>query len=476
MPDQSTDSDAPMQAPPDLSARPEGLHVPIDRLPLAYILCDAEMRVLDWNRAAVGIFGYTKRDAMGRTLLDLIIPQPLDEGLQEVIERVRAGDMHAHSVNGNLTKDGRVITCEWFNTPLMAADGRCVGAICLARDITERKRAEEALVRDALLLANVRDSVIVTDLDGIVTYWNEGATRLFGWRAEEMLGRPYADRFPEPKRSWVAQQIRARAEGTEWSGEYLDDRKDGSRVWIHARVSRLADASGRPVGVLGLAYDISDRKRAEQELTRQNEILQAVFDHIPVMIKFTDPDGRVRLVNRHWEGVTGWSAAECRDRDVLADLYPDPEDRRAVLDYIRHPPPGWSYFKTTTRDGRTRDTTWANVLLSDDTSIGFGLDVTDRLRAEERLRESEERFRQLAENIDGYFWLNALDDDQFFYISPGYETVTGRRCEDLYRRPRSWTESIHPEDRDHVLAAVGASFDAEPRQVEYRIVRPDGSV
>ena len=122
------------------------------------------------------------------------------------------------------------------------------------------------LARDALLLANVHDAVVVTDLDGVVTYWNEGATRLFGWTAEEMVGRPYADRFPEPIRSWVAEEIRERAAGSEWSGEYEDYRKDGSRVWIDARVSPVTDAAGGVVGVLGVSHDITERKRAEEAL------------------------------------------------------------------------------------------------------------------------------------------------------------------------------------------------------------------
>jgi PAS domain S-box-containing protein len=110
-------------------------------------------------------------------------------------------------------------------------DGRPQFMAGAVMDITDRMRAEEALARDAYLLASLRDSVIVTDLDGVVTYWNDGATRLFGWTAEEMIGRPCADRYPEPVRSWVAEEIRKRAAGDDWIGEFEDWRKDGSRVW-----------------------------------------------------------------------------------------------------------------------------------------------------------------------------------------------------------------------------------------------------
>ena len=145
-------------------------------------------------------------------------------------------------------------------------DGDPVRMSGTIQDVTERTRAEEALHRDALVLANVSDSVIATDLEGTITFWNEGATRLFGWTAREMVGRPYADRFPEPERSWIAEQIRSRREGTEWAGEYQDHRKDGSRAWIDARVRRVTDAAGRPHGIIGIARDITDRKAAEEAL------------------------------------------------------------------------------------------------------------------------------------------------------------------------------------------------------------------
>jgi two-component system, cell cycle sensor histidine kinase and response regulator CckA len=125
------------------------------------------------------------------------------------------------------------------------------------------------LQRDALVLANVWDSVIVTDLAGIVTYWNKGATKLFGWSADEMLGRHYADRFDEPMRSWIRGQIASRAEGIDWDGEFEDYRHDGTRVWIDSRVRRITDQHGTAVGILAIARDITERKKRDRERAEQ---------------------------------------------------------------------------------------------------------------------------------------------------------------------------------------------------------------
>ena len=124
-----------------LLSRPQ-LH--IERMPLAYVLFDADLRIIDWNPTAERIFGYTKREALGKQPNDLY-PPSFHQDATKILKRIRAGDMAAHSVNENLTKDGRTIMCEWFNTPLLTDDGQFGGLLCLARDVTEQKSLEAQL-------------------------------------------------------------------------------------------------------------------------------------------------------------------------------------------------------------------------------------------------------------------------------------------------------------------------------------------
>jgi PAS domain S-box-containing protein len=100
----------------------------------------------------------------------------------------------------------------------------------------------------------------------------------------------------------------------------------------------------------------------------------------------------------------------------------------------------------------------------------------ERKRGEEALRESEERFRQLAENIHEVFWMSDLKKSEMIYVSPAYEEVWGASCNSLYEQPRSFVDSIHPEDRGTVIATFEKQAQGKPITVEYRIVRPDGSV
>ena len=95
--------------------------------------------------------------------------------------------------------------------------------------------------------------------------------------------------------------------------------------------------------------------------------------------------------------------------------------------------------------------------------------------AEEALRESEERFRQLAENVRGVFWLQEGGWERLLYISPPYEEFWGRTCQSLYEQPRSWIESVHPEDRDLVFNHFEQQNRGISTETHFRITRPDGS-
>lgn len=102
-------------------------------------------------------------------------------------------------------------------------------------------------------------------------------------------------------------------------------------------------------------------------------------------------------------------------------------------------------------------------------------EIIERQRVEDKLRTSEEQFRQLTENIREVFFLSTPDLNEILYISPAYEEVWGRWRESLYANPQTWIESIHPEDCDRIAAAVAQKFPGEPNwQAEYRIIRPDG--
>lgn len=138
-----------------------------------------------------------------------------------------------------------------------------------------------------------------------------------------------------------------------------------------------------------LRREIAERKEVDEQLSRQKELLQKIFDHIPVMINLLDKDGRVTLVNREWGRVLGWSPEEVMEKGaaILAEAYPDLQQRQQALNLISTSHEEWVDFKTRVRDGRVIDTSWVVGHLSDGTGIVFGIDITERKQVENKLGE-----------------------------------------------------------------------------------------
>ena len=144
---------------------------------------------------------------------------------------------------------------------------------------------------------------------------------------------------------------------------------------------------------------VTEGKPVENDLVQQKELLQTIVDNIPVMIAFIGRSGQTEWINREWTRVLGWSLEDFHNRDILAEMYPDPNYRQYVLDYALKPPDGWHDFRTRTRDGRVIDTAWANILLADGMSIGIGQDISDRKRVEQARERLLEQVRALSRQL-----------------------------------------------------------------------------
>jgi PAS domain S-box-containing protein/putative nucleotidyltransferase with HDIG domain len=138
------------------------LQLQFDRMPIGCVLWDPDFRVVSWNPAAERIFGFTETEALGRRPHEFIVPcevRPHTEGIQA---RLLQGDEGAHSVNENVTRDGRTILCQWTNTPLKEPDGTVLGVLSMVEDITDRRKAEAALQESVSTLRRTLSTTITT--------------------------------------------------------------------------------------------------------------------------------------------------------------------------------------------------------------------------------------------------------------------------------------------------------------------------
>lgn len=256
------------------------LRLQFERMPLGGLLTDADFRIIDWNSAAERIFGYSKEEVLGMgPPFEKIVPQtwwPQESG---ILQRIKSGDMMANSVNENLTKDGRVIICEWNNTPLLDAAGQFMGMFSIAQDITDRRDAEQALrLRDRAIQA-VTQGILITDpaqADNPIIYVSPSFEKLTGYTTSEVLGRNC--RFlqgPATDPETAARVRKAIREAQPCKVEILNYRKDGTSFWNELSISPVTDDLGRLTHFVGSQADVTSRRKLEEQL-RQVQKMEAV--------------------------------------------------------------------------------------------------------------------------------------------------------------------------------------------------------
>jgi PAS domain S-box-containing protein len=238
---------------------------------------DLLSRVLSWNIGAERMFGYAAAEMVGQPVTRLIAPDRPDEETR-VIEDVKRGEIR-HFETVRIRKDGEPIEVSLTVSPIKNAKGEIVGVSSIARDITERKRAQDALERHAATLreqAQMLDlaNVMARDLDSRIILWNSGMEKMYGWSKDEALGKNSHDllrtQFPEPLDNIV---VALHRDGR-WEGELVHIDKGGRELLVASQWVLHRDAQSKAVAILEVNNDITERKRAEEEVRRMNVELE----------------------------------------------------------------------------------------------------------------------------------------------------------------------------------------------------------
>jgi PAS domain S-box-containing protein len=234
----------------------------------AIISKDLNGIITSWNAGAQRIFEYTAEEAVGRSIT-LIIPHDLHDEEKEILRRLRIGERVEHFETVRVSKSGKKITISLSVSPVRDSHGKIVGASKIARDITERKRMEEAFREQASILDLAQ--VLVRDMDSRIVLWTRGAEKLYGFPASETVGRVshelFRTEFPEP----LAQIQETLLQTGAWEGELVHRKRDGSFVVVASLWILHRDAQGRPVRVLESNTDITERKRMTEALCETEE-------------------------------------------------------------------------------------------------------------------------------------------------------------------------------------------------------------
>jgi PAS domain S-box-containing protein len=386
----------------------------------------------------------------------------------------------------------------YAGAPLLTPEGVAIGALsvmdrtdrdfgaevaerlgCLARQamaLLEARRLSEERFR--AIVDTVADGIITIDEESTIRSFNRAAELLFGYSADEVLGRNVSLLVAPPDRErhdgYIARYMATGEKRIIGRGRYGRGlRKDGRTFPLHLAVDEADVAGGRLF--VGVVRDLTEAERLQADLGQSEGRFRMVHEYASDAIVRIDRAGTVVEANPRACDLTGYGREELVGLGISQLLVWENLEARPLRLAAIERGKGLPFERPFRRkDGSIRTVEGTASELPDGTLQAILRDVTERKRAEVELRESEERFRQLADSIGEVFWIASPGHERIHYLSPAFEQVWGRPREELYANPAAWTDTIHPEDRELVLAEARASPDQHEHA--HRIVRPDGTV
>jgi PAS domain S-box-containing protein len=466
-----------------------------DAIAAPVIVLDPQGLIVRLNRASEHLTGRPAKQFLGHSF-EVLLSDTRENALAlQTLAQARAGQTPPPCEADDITPCGQRRTIAWTLTPILNATGTVCSIVATGADLTAQRVAEHSKRR----VEEFNRRVIEVVPGGVAQVGMDGRVDVANNIAQDFLGLV----FDEARSLYVSNfgGKTIREDGTDFpvedypvsrclrTGEVQPPtivgviRPDGQIFWGLFAAAPLRDAeTHQQTGAVVTFLDTTDRKNAMDALRKSEERFRAAFADAPIGMVLGDLEGHIRQANQAYCRITGYKAADLIGRHFLSITHPD--DRTENAQRMRRVLEGDLSGATMekryiTPDGRT---VWGQASISivrnahgmSEHCIVLIQDITERKRAEELLRESERRFRQLAEAIDGVFWMINAKTYDLLYISPAYERLWGRSCQSLHDDHESFVRAIHPDDRESTLARIRpipqSGFD-----VEYRVIRPDGS-
>ncbi len=459
---------------------------------------DAEERITYCNRAYAEIFELTPEELTGRSLLEFLDDEQRQKALEQTA--LRKTDVRSSYDITVTTGGGNRKHLSASGTPITDESGRFRGAVHAIIDVTERKRAEEALQaseeRLRRLVEQAADALFVHDLEGRFVSVNRRACESLGYTREELLNLSVADveeKFTPEGLSKLWEVIVAEGPLTL---EGIHRRKDGTRFPVEVHVGPFE--TGKDRLMLAAARDVTERKEAEAALRESEARFRSLIQNSSDIITVVGADGTIRYQSPSMRRILGHDPEERTGKNIFCSSLVHPDDRaerKVIFERVTGSPGASARHEMRMRhqDGSWRHIEATTTNLLDDPSVGSivinSRDVTERKRAEEALRESEERFRRLFEySVDTLIVHDEegriLDCNSEACRTLGYthEELLSLRVQDIAGGLLSEEEKRERETRGHTLAASGSGGaghvrDRPPRgaQAQGRHDLPDRS-
>ena len=443
----------------------------------AVIATDLEGRVLYWNPAAERLYGWTRDEAVGRPVEELTVLEEARDDAAEIMAKLRRGETWQGEFQVR-RKDGSTFTALVANSPLLDGEGRLTGIIGASSDITAVKRTEEELrervkelgtLNQASALVNRTDLSMDERLRGIVESLPEG------WLHPERTEA----RLTLPGRVIETGGFRE----TPWM-QAVDVSTDDEDAVLEVAFTGDPPAGGESPFLdeeRELLESVGSLIRQARERSSLNTLLTEALASLQEAVFVVGSGRTIRYANPGAQEIFGYSVAELIG-ETTEKLHVGAGSFRSFGEESKPPLVRdgvfFGSYEMRRKDGRIFPAEQTVTLLDPDLGLEGGVvsvvrDVSAQRAAERELRESERRFREIAEVIDDVFWVTTPGKEGLEYLSPAYETIWGRPVEAVYEDPSSWMDAVVPADRPRVRRFVQRQAEG-PQTEEYRIRRPDG--
>ncbi len=324
------------------------------------------------------------------------------------------------------------------------------------------------------VVENDLTSIAILDRDLHFLYCSRRFLEDYKVREHQIIGRHHYDVFPEIPPKWRDVHQKALKGEVLSSDDDFFYRPDGSIDYTRWECRPWYDQNGAIGGIILYTEVLTENRIQQQKLqemqeriTQERQLLQNILDSIPVLITRYDPSTNILYLNKEFENKVGWSTEEAADMDLMAAVYPDPDYREHVRQYMSQAECGWEEFEVTTRKGTILRSKWSNIQLDDGTQIGVGIDVT-------QLKKTEDRYKSLVENLPGIAYRYSTTRGGLFWSRQSTDII-GYGPGEITQNPNIWYESIHPDFKPNLNAILKDPANGAGYRLEYQLKTRDGN-
>ncbi len=471
-----------------------------DQVPIGFFRVSPEGKFIIVNKAIIELLGYnSEKELMNKNFLNHVYYStrgrknkpafPLKPGTKKLWKKDGVLiELHLEFTKFNDSK-GKVKYYEGFAFGVSKEKKVNQSDVKRMEKNEVKSHSEKTLTDEKSILERLYQSpytgIFTFNSDGKFISVNEAFRKILGYSKEELKKFAFTDLiYEEDKISSIIMLNRLKnGEINNYKIEKWFRRKDKKFIWTSIATIAVKDENNNFIKGIATVHDFTKSKNAENELSIKEEYYRTLIENSGDLLTILNHDWTIRYQSPSVQKITGYKLGELSGQNIFDYVHPD--DSVEAVKILKAVPENYDDIKTIELRFLHKNGSWCflegavNNMLWNPLIKGYVIDfrdISDRIVADEKLKESEERFRELAENIRDAFTIFNIDDNKILYASPAYSEIWGSNIQDLYKDPVSWLRKIYPADFNFVRKAFRELSKTQTFNIEYRIFKKPGVI